>query len=268
MPAATRDAPSPRAPRSNTVTRAPRCAARQATDRPITPPPMTVTSGASVDVDAPFAGMIRCRFRRSAAAVRPSQPDGSRGVAMLLRVSGLHERLGAAVLYFVCDRHPGGRPLGRVLPAALRGGVDVFQLRDKDATDDEILAAADEARFLCAQAGALFILNDRPDLAVVAGADGVHVGQDDMPIAAAREIVGPARVVGRSTHEPAQLADSAGADYVAVGPVFAPPTKPGRPAAGIDYVRHAAAHAPGVPWFAIGGIDASNAANIAGAGAR
>src|SRR4051794_16011039 len=265
MPAATREAPSPSAPRSNTVTRAPRCAARQATDRPITPPPMTVTSGAArMSVWAPFAGMIRCRFGRSAAAMRPSQPGGSRGVAMLLRVSGLHERLGAAVLYFVCDRHPGGRPLGQVLPAALRGGVDVFQLRDKDATDDEILAAADEARLLCAQAGALFLLNDRPDLAVIAGADGVHVGQDDMPVAEARAIVGPDRVVGRSTHEPAHLADSAGADYVAVGPVFETPTKPGRPAAGIEYVRHAAAHAPaGVPWFAIGGIDPSNAADIA-----
>lgn len=184
---------------------------------------------------------------------------------MLLPVS----RLSTAQLYFVCDRAPGGRPLGEVLPAALRGGVDIFQLRDKTASDEEILVAAAEARALCAAAGALFIVNDRPDLAVAAGADGVHVGQGDMPVAEARAIVGPDRIVGRSTHEPAHLADCAGADYAAVGPVHATPTKPGRPAAGLHYVRHAAAHAPaGLPWFAIGGIDRTTVGEIAAAGAR
>ena len=188
---------------------------------------------------------------------------------MLLRVSSVHERLGAARLYFVCDRRPGGRALADVLVPALRGGVDIFQLRDKTATDSEILAAAAEARELCAAAGALFIVNDRPDLAAAAGADGVHVGQDDMAIADARAIVGEERIVGRSTHEPAHLAACAGADYVAVGPVHATPTKQGRPAAGIAYVRHAAAHAPAqTPWFAIGGIDTANAADIVAAGAR
>jgi thiamine-phosphate pyrophosphorylase len=188
---------------------------------------------------------------------------------MLLRVTSPHERLGAARLYFVCDRAPGGRPLAEVLPAALRGGVDVFQLRDKTASDDEVLEAAAEAHALCAEAGALFVVNDRPDLAVAAGADGVHVGQDDLSIAGARAVVGADRIVGRSTHEPAHLAACAGADYVAVGPVHPTPTKPGRPAAGIEYVRHAAAHAPaGVPWFAIGGIDATNVADIAAAGAE
>jgi thiamine-phosphate pyrophosphorylase len=188
---------------------------------------------------------------------------------MLLRVSSVHERLRAAHLYFVCDRRPGGRPLAEVLVPALRGGVDIFQLRDKQASDEEILEAAAEARALCAEQGALFVVNDRPDLAVAAGADGVHVGQDDGPVGQARAAVGPARIVGRSTHEPAHLAGSAGADYVAVGPVHATPTKPGRPAAGIDYVRHAAAHAPaGVPWFAIGGIDTGNVREIAAAGAR
>lgn len=184
---------------------------------------------------------------------------------MLRRVSALHD----ARLYFVSDRLPGGRPLRAVLEPALRGGVDVFQLRDKTATDAEILAAAAEARALCAEHGTLLIVNDRPDLALAAGADGVHVGQDDMPIAAARAIVGPDRIVGRSTHEPAHLRSCAGADYVAVGPVHATPTKPGRPAAGIEYVRHAAACAPdGVPWFAIGGIDTTNVAEIVAAGAR
>jgi thiamine-phosphate pyrophosphorylase len=176
-------------------------------------------------------------------------------------------RLGAARLYFVCDRAPGGRSLSDVLAPALRGGVDIFQLRDKHAGDDELLAAAAVARDLCTAAGALFILNDRPELALRASADGVHVGQDDGTIAAAREIVGEELIVGRSTHEPSQLAAAAGADYVAVGPVHETPTKPGRPAAGIGYVHHAAAHAT-VPWFAIGGLDAANVDEVVDAGAR
>ena len=113
-------------------------------------------------------------------------------------------------------------------------------------------AAADEH-------GALFILNDRPDLVEACGADGVHVGQDDQTPAQARAVVGPDRIVGRSTHAPAQ-ADAADADpdvdYLAVGPVHATPTKPGRPAAGLDYVALCGAHAR-VPWFAIGGLDAT-----------
>lgn len=188
---------------------------------------------------------------------------------MLLRVNSVHERLDAAILYFVCDRRPGGRPLRDVLPAALRGGVDVFQLRDKRATDAEVLETAAEARALCDAAGALFVVNDRPDLAAAAGADGVHVGQDDGDVAVARAIVGADRIVGRSTHEPAHLEACEGADYVAVGPVHATPTKPGRPAAGIGYVRHAAAHAPAaLPWFAIGGIDATTVGDVVSAGAR
>jgi len=179
-----------------------------------------------------------------------------------------HERLRAARLYFVCDRTPGGRPLREVLSAALEGGVDIFQLRDKHATDDELTVAALAARQLCEMAGALFILNDRPELAAALGADGVHVGQDDGSIADARAAVGPDRIVGRSTHEPAHLESSTGADYVAVGPVHATPTKPGRPAAGIEYVRHAAANAGDVPWFAIGGIDATNVGEVVAAGAR
>src|SRR4051794_10034860 len=141
------------------------------------------------------------------------------------------ERLRAARLYFVCGRSPGGRPLHDVLSAALAGGVDVFQLRDKLASDAELEADAAQARELCAAAGALFVLNDRPDLAAAFGADGVHVGQDDADIASAREVVGSDRIVGRSTHEPAHLAAAGSADYVAVGPVHATPTKPGRPAA-------------------------------------
>jgi thiamine-phosphate pyrophosphorylase len=138
----------------------------------------------------------------------------------------------------------------------VRGGVDVVQLRDKSLDDEGLVAAAREFR----AAGALFILNDRPDLVAACEADGVHVGQEDASPVAARALVGPDRIVGRSTHAPEQ-ADAADADsdvdYLAVGPVHATPTKPGRPPAGLDYVSYAA-RTVGKPWFAIGGLDAAN----------
>jgi thiamine-phosphate pyrophosphorylase len=175
------------------------------------------------------------------------------------------ERLAAARLYLVCD----ARPLG-FLRAALRGGVDLVQLRDKALDDDGLVAAARAFRTAADEAGALFILNDRPDLVAACAADGVHVGQDDDPPAAARVAVGPDRIVGRSTHAPPQ-ADAADADpdvdYLAVGPVHATPTKPGRPAAGIDYVDYAAAHVT-KPWFAIGGLDARTLPVAVAHGAR
>jgi thiamine-phosphate pyrophosphorylase len=176
-------------------------------------------------------------------------------------------RLRRAALYLVCSTRPGGRALDEVLAAALEGGVDVVQLRDKRATDAELLAAAAIARRRCDEAGALLILNDRPDLVAGAGADGCHVGQDDMGVAAARTLAGPQALVGRSTHAPAQIAAAGDADYIGVGPVHVTPTKPGRPAVGLELVRHAAAHAP-VPFFAIGGIDAENVAVVVAAGAR
>ena len=169
-------------------------------------------------------------------------------------------------LYLVCGARPGGRRLRDVLAPALDGGVDVFQLREKDGADDAILRAAEEARAICDEAGAMFILNDRPDLVERAGADGVHVGQDDTPVAEARAIVGE-RVVGLSTHSEAQVDAAAGVDYFAVGPVHATPTKLGRPAVGLAPVRHAAATA-GAPWFAIGGIDADTIGPVLDAGAR
>ena len=186
------------------------------------------------------------------------------------RVSGLghrRARLQRAALYLVCPSRPGGRPLEDVLAAALAGGVDIVQLRDKHASDDELLAAAATARSLCDATGALLILNDRPDLVAAAGADGCHVGQDDMDVARARQLAGPGALVGRSTHSPEDIAAAGDADYIGVGPVNATPTKPGRPAVGLALVRHAAAHAP-VPFFAIGGIDATNVADVLAAGAR
>jgi thiamine-phosphate pyrophosphorylase len=170
-------------------------------------------------------------------------------------------RLHDARLYYICgiDR------MSTVAPA-LRGGADVFQLRDKHAGDDELLRAAETARRLCDEHDALFVVNDRPDLAVAAGADGVHLGQDDMAIADARAVVGPDLLIGRSTHTPGDIDGAAGADYIGVGPVHATPTKLGRPAVGLELVRYAAAHAS-VPFFAIGGIDPANLAGVVAAGA-
>jgi thiamine-phosphate pyrophosphorylase len=178
------------------------------------------------------------------------------------------ERLAATRLYFVCDRTPGGRPLEDVLAPALAGGVDVFQLRDKRAADVELVEAAERARTLCDGAGALFLLNDRPDLAAAVGADGVHVGQDDEPVAQARAAIGTERLVGLSTHSEAQAddAEALDVDYIAVGPVHATPTKEGRPAIGLAPVRHAADTVQR-PWFAIGGVDARTAGEIVEAGA-
>jgi thiamine-phosphate pyrophosphorylase len=178
-------------------------------------------------------------------------------------------RLAGARLYLICDAKPGGRPLEEVLAPALRGGVDVFQLRCKDAGDVEILAAAEVAREWCEVAGALFILNDRPDLVAVAGADGVHVGQDDASVAEARAIVGPDVLVGLSTHSPEQVDDAAvqGADYIGVGPVHVTPTKPGRPAVGTDLVTYAARNAR-MPWFAIGGVGPDTINPVMAAGAN
>jgi len=174
------------------------------------------------------------------------------------------ERIGATRLYLVCDRRPRS-----FLEAALRGGVDVVQLRDKSLDDAGLVAAAREFRAAADAAGALFILNDRPDLAGACEADGVHVGQDDGSVRAARAAVGPDRIVGRSTHAPAQGAIAEAdpnVDYLAIGPVHATPTKPGRPAAGLAYVQWAAANLT-KPWFAIGGLDAANVAAVSAHGA-
>jgi thiamine-phosphate pyrophosphorylase len=173
-------------------------------------------------------------------------------------------RLAEARLYFVTD----AGTEEYALREALAGGVDVLQLREKNAPDDEILAAAETFRAVCSEHGALFVLNDRPDLAVAAGADGVHLGQADDPIERVREKVGRELLIGLSTHSREQLAAAleTDADYVCVGPVYATPTKPDYPAVGLDLVRHAA-QAVERPWFAIGGIDGASVAEVAAAGA-
>jgi thiamine-phosphate pyrophosphorylase len=176
-------------------------------------------------------------------------------------------RLQDARLYFVCSLGPGGRPLADVLAPALAGGVDVVQLRDKRASAHQLVAAAQIARGLCDDAGALLILNDHPELVQAAGADGCHVGQDDMEPAAAREQAGPGALVGQSTHFPDEVAGATEVDYIGVGPVYATPTKPGRHPVGVELVRFAAFHAS-VPFFAIGGIDASTVDEVVTAGAN
>jgi thiamine-phosphate pyrophosphorylase len=183
-------------------------------------------------------------------------------------------RLAAARLYLVCgqasDRSaPGGRALPDLLHAAIAGGVDVVQLREKHLGDELLTEAASLATAVCEEHGTLFILNDRPDIAAEVRADGVHVGQEDMPVAEVRELVGPDMLIGLSTHAPAEIdgVDSSIVDYIGVGPVHLTPTKPGRPSVGLELVRYAAAHAP-VPFFAIGGIDAEHAPDVIVAGAR
>jgi thiamine-phosphate pyrophosphorylase len=158
----------------------------------------------------------------------------------------------------------GARPdLGSFLEAAVRGGVDFVQLREKELSDAELLRVLEEARAVTRRLGVPLVVNDRPDLAVLVGADYVHVGQDDLPLRAVRRFGIPA---GLSTHSSEEL-ERAEADYMAVGPVFATPTKPGRPAVGLELVRHAAERAA-APWFAIGGIDRTNVAEVVAAGAR
>jgi len=164
-----------------------------------------------------------------------------------------------ARLYLITGARPG---LESFLEAAVRGGVDLVQLREKTLDDRELLPVLEEARAITRRLGLPLVVNDRPDLAVLVGADYVHVGQDDMPTEAARRFGIP---VGLSTHSRDEL-DAAEADYVGVGPVYATPTKEGRPAVGLELVRYAAEHAR-VPWFAIGGIDAGNLADVVAAGA-
>jgi thiamine-phosphate pyrophosphorylase len=180
--------------------------------------------------------------------------------------------LAQARLYFVCGAWPRGERSRPLLDAALNGGADIIQLRDKGAGDADLLAAARDFREAADRHRALFILNDRPDLVAACEADGVHVGQDDAPVAEARTLAPPGTVVGLSTHSPQQVDEACAAegearpDQISVGPVWATPTKEGRPAAGLELIEHAA-RAATIPWFAIGGIDESNVAEVVAAGA-
>jgi thiamine-phosphate pyrophosphorylase len=185
-----------------------------------------------------------------------------------------HARLALARLYLVCPPTPespagAGQDLPGLLRGAVAGGVDIVQLREKHLGDDELVSVANAAQALCKRLGVLLIVNDRPLVAAEAGADGVHVGQDDMPVNEVRELVGPDMLIGLSTHTPEQIdaQDARDADYIGVGPIHETPTKPGRTGVGSGLVRYAAAHAR-VPFFAIGGLDARNLGATIEAGAR
>ena len=168
--------------------------------------------------------------------------------------------LGDRRLYLITSLRP---DLVEFLEAAVRGGVDVVQIREKRLPDGQLLPAVQLAREVTRRHGVPLVVNDRPDLAVLCEADYVHVGQDDLPVEAARRF---GLMVGLSTHAPAEI-EAAEADYIGVGPLFATPTKTGRPAVGLELVRYAAAHAR-QPWFAIGGIDRTNVEDVVAVGAR
>jgi len=187
-----------------------------------------------------------------------------------LAASRLYLVSGALAEHSVSERSGvDGRDLPDLLRAAVAGGVEIVQLREKHLGDDRLVAVADAAHALCARLGALLIVNDRPSVAIEAGADGVHVGQEDMPVAEVRELVGPDMLIGLSTHAPEEIdsEDALLADYIGVGPVHETPTKPGRPAVGLELIRYAAEHSP-VPFFAIGGLNAENLGEAIDAGAR
>ncbi|MGK2932193.1 MAG: thiamine phosphate synthase [Solirubrobacterales bacterium] len=177
------------------------------------------------------------------------------------------ERLRNARLYFVCDARPHGEDPEPLLKAALDGGADIIQLREKSGDMRMIDRAAQTFRRLADNYGVPFIVNDDPEYAVACRADGVHIGQDDMTVEETRRIVGNDVLVGLSTHSTEQIAAASGVDHISVGPVWETPTKQGRPAVGLELVRHAA-ETTTIPFFAIGGIDLDNIGGVLAAGAR
>jgi thiamine-phosphate pyrophosphorylase len=189
------------------------------------------------------------------------------------------ERLATASLYLCTDARRERGDLAEFAEAALAGGVDLIQLRDKGSPGEQRfgpLEARQELEALAVLADAarrhdaLLAVNDRADIAVAAGADVLHLGQDDLPLSVARDIIGPRPVIGRSTHDHEQVtaAVEESVDYFCVGPCWPTPTKPGRPAPGLDLVRVTAEMATPKPWFAIGGIDEKRLPEVLEAGAR
>ncbi|MBB5910741.1 thiamine phosphate synthase [Actinoalloteichus hymeniacidonis] len=189
-------------------------------------------------------------------------------------------RLADARLYLCTDARRERGDLAEFVAAALRGGVDIVQLRDKGGASGPLEAAAELAALeviaeCCAEYGALLAVNDRADLALASGADVLHLGQGDLPVSWARRVIGDEPVIGRSTHDPAQAgaaATQAGVDYFCTGPCWPTPTKPGRAAPGLDLVRDTARRqrdaASPRPWFAIGGIDRARLDEVLAAGAE
>jgi thiamine-phosphate pyrophosphorylase len=177
--------------------------------------------------------------------------------------------LDEARLYLVSTAHMRAGSLAELVPELAAAGVDLVQLREKEMEAGHVLAVGRPVAAACRAAGIPFIVNDRPDVALALDADGVHVGQDDIPPEIARRLL-PSGIIGLSTHAPGEVDDALGrfgVDYLAVGPVYETPTKRGRPAVGLDLVRYAADANPKRPWFAIGGIDERSVPDVMAAGA-
>lgn len=185
--------------------------------------------------------------------------------------TSLRKRLDASLLYLCTDARRERGDLAEFADAALSGGVDIVQLRDKGLEAREELAALEVLREACERHGALLAVNDRADIARAVRADVLHLGQRDLPVPMARDVIGADPLIGRSNNDidtARACAEEPGSDYFCVGPVWATPTKPGRPAAGTGLVERAAALGTDRPWFAIGGIDLDNVDQVLDAGAR
>jgi thiamine-phosphate pyrophosphorylase len=179
------------------------------------------------------------------------------------------QRLAWSRLYFVCEALPNGKDPEEMLRAAFAGGVGIVELRERELARELLGSYGETFRRLADTYGAPFIVNDDPELALELKADGVHLGQEDMAPATAREILGADAIVGLSTHSREQIeaAHSEPVDYISVGPIWETPTKEGRPATGLELIRIASEVAT-LPWFAIGGVDADNVGEVISAGAR
>ena len=182
----------------------------------------------------------------------------------------LRARLADARLYLCTDSRRAQGDLPRFLDAVLGAGVDIVQLREKGLEAGEELALLEVFAGACRRHGRLLAVNDRADVALAAGADVLHLGQDDLPVPVARRILGPGPLIGRSSHDPVQsdaAATEDGVDYFCAGPVWATPTKPGRPATGLGLLAHVTREKPERPWFAIGGISLARLDDVLAAGA-
>jgi thiamine-phosphate pyrophosphorylase len=184
--------------------------------------------------------------------------------------SDLRARLADARLYLCTDARRSRGDLPRFLDAVLGAGVDIVQLREKGLEAGEELALLEVFVDACRRHGRLLAVNDRADVALAAGADVLHLGQDDLPVPVARRVLGPGPLIGRSSHSPAQadaVAGEPGVDYFCAGPLWVTPTKPGRPATGLGLLAHVTREKPERPWFAIGGISLDRLGEVLAAGA-
>jgi thiamine-phosphate pyrophosphorylase len=210
---------------------------------------------------------------------QPRGPAPQRAGPARIVAGAAHARLASARLYLCTDARRDRGDLAEFADAALAGGVDIVQLRDKGSTGEQRLGPLEARGALAAleiladaarRHDALVAVNDRADIARAAGAHVLHLGQDDLPLKVARDIVGPDMLIGRSAHDRHQVAAAIeeDVDYFCVGPCWPTPTKPGRPAPGLALVQHTADLSCDKPWFAIGGIDAVRLPEVLDAGAR